>query len=49
MPFFIASNRKCNEPWVTLVSPQGGRQGRLEKVVLMSICAQKLCQDMIVT
>ena len=45
MPFCIASNRKCKEPSEKLVSPQGGRLGRIEKVVIMSISVQKLCKD----
>ena len=44
MPFCIASNRKCKEPSEKLVSPKGGRQGRIEKVVLMSIGVEKLCK-----
>jgi transcriptional regulator with XRE-family HTH domain len=28
-----------------LVSPQGGRLGRIEKVVMMSICVEKLCKQ----
>ncbi len=45
MPFCIASNRKCKGPLEKLVSPKGGRLGRIEKVVMMSISVQKLCKD----
>ena len=44
MPFCIASNRKCKGPLEKLVSPKGGRLGRIEKVVMMSISVQKLCK-----
>ena len=45
MPFCIASNWKCKGPLENLVSPQGGRLGRIEKVVMMSISVQKLCKN----
>jgi len=45
MPFCIASNRNCKGPLEKLVSPQGGRLGRIEKVVMMSISVQNLCKQ----
>ena len=45
MPFCIALNRKCKGPLQKLVSPQGGRLGRIEKVVMMSISVQNLCKQ----
>ena len=45
MPFYIASNRKCKGPLEKLGSPQGGRLGRIEKVVMMSISVQNLCKQ----
>jgi hypothetical protein len=37
MPLCSGSVRKCKEPSEKLVSPKGGRLGRIEKVVMMSI------------
>ena len=45
MPFCIASNWKCKGPLEKLVSPKGGRLGRIEKVAMMSISVQKLCEQ----
>ena len=45
MPFCIASNWKCKGPLEKLDSPQRGRLGRTEKVIMMSISVQKLCKD----
>ena len=45
MPFCIALNQKCKEPLEKLVSPTGGRLRRMEKVVMMSISVQKLCEQ----
>jgi len=45
MPFCIASNRKCKEPAEKLVSSKSARQGRIEKVVKMSISVEKLCKQ----
>ena len=45
MPFYIASNRKCKVPLEKLISPQGGRLGRIKKVVIMSIGVQNLCKQ----
>ncbi len=45
MPSCIASNQTCKGPLEKLVSPKGGRLGRIEKVVMMSISVQKLCKD----
>ncbi len=45
MPFCIASNWKFKERLEKLVSPQGGRLRRIEKVVMMSISVQKLCKQ----
>ena len=45
MPFCIALNRKCKGPLEKRVSPKGGRLGRIEKVVMMSISVAKLCKQ----
>ena len=45
MPFCIASNQKYKEPLEKLVSSTGGRLRRIEKVVMMSISVQKLCEQ----
>ena len=45
MPFCIASNQRCKELLEKLVSSTGGRLRRIEKVVMMSISVQKLCEQ----